>query len=86
MQFQPLLLEMLGKDTEKLMIIFITIPLSTLKCKLTSNKLASVHMGREKKENTIRLWCAALVLHTITSSAITTDKMKNAGLSLSNFV
>lgn len=64
-----MLLKMVGKDTEKLMIIFITIPLSTLKCKLTFKKLASVHMGREKKENAIRICCAALVLCTNTSSA-----------------
>lgn len=60
---------MVEKDTEKLMIIFITTSLSTRKCKLTLKKLSSVQMGREKKENTIRLWCAGLVLHTNTSSA-----------------
>lgn len=83
-----MLFEMVGKDTEKLMIIFITIPLSTLKCILTFKKLASVHMGREKKENAIRIWCGGSSCVTYQhqlSQAITTDQMNNARLLISNF-
>lgn len=45
---------------------FRPIPLSTVKRQLTFNNLASTDVGRERKENTIRLWRAPLALQTNT--------------------